>query len=222
MTVTRRRLVHLIGLVTLLGVSGATARAHDLAEASAALVVRDGGHLELRLQVPWAALLQADRMPGRPLPEFLMYVSAMSPSTFDGHYRRLVARLERAFRLTRPAAAPVTFQRWVWPRSAAVQQAVQRELMSRLADGGARCTPAGDGRSGSGGRRRERGARGARAAHPAAAHRHATAGAVGARGATCGRGAVGDAALGDVWTSGLHDAAQPQGIGEEGSGSRGQ
>ncbi|MFN9204420.1 MAG: hypothetical protein ACK6DP_15345, partial [Gemmatimonas sp.] len=135
MTVTRRRLVHLIGLVTLLGVSGATARAHDLAEASAALVVRDGGHLELRLQVPWAALLQADRMPGRPLPEFLMYVSAMSPSTFDGHYRRLVARLERAFRLTRPAAAPVTFQRWVWPRSAAVQQAVQRELMSRLADG---------------------------------------------------------------------------------------
>ncbi|MFN8860006.1 MAG: hypothetical protein ACK5XT_14225 [Gemmatimonas sp.] len=135
MTVTRRRLVHLIGLVTLLGVSGATARAHDLAEASAALVVRDGGHLELRLQVPWAALLQADRMPGRPLPEFLMYVSAMSPSTFDGHYRRLVAQLERAFHLTRPAAAPVTFQRWVWPRSAAVQQAVQRELMSRLADG---------------------------------------------------------------------------------------
>ncbi|MFO0093266.1 MAG: hypothetical protein ACK54K_03070 [Gemmatimonadaceae bacterium] len=135
MTVTRRRLVHLIGLVTLLGVSGATARAHDLAEASAALVVRDGGHLELRLQVPWAALLQADRMPGRPLPEFLMYVSAMSPSTFDGHDRRLVAQLERAFHLTRPAAAPVTFQRWVWPRSAAVQQAVQRELMSRLADG---------------------------------------------------------------------------------------
>ena len=110
------------------------ALAHELAETSATLVVRDGGHLDLRLQVPWADVLRAQWMPRVSAQQFLAQVVNQPNAEFARSLARVQTALERAARVKADADAPVAFARWQWPTAVEVQEALRKELMSRLAD----------------------------------------------------------------------------------------
>ena len=109
--------------------------AHELAEASATLVVRDGGHVELRLQVPWAVVLHQRIMPGAAMQEFLVRMTNLRPAEFATQLTAVQGRIERETKLTAEPGKPAAFQNWHWPAAGEVQDAMRRELMSRLADG---------------------------------------------------------------------------------------
>ena len=109
--------------------------AHELADASATVVVRDGGHVQLRLQIPWADVLHATWMPKRSMQEFLVVVTNQPRADFARQLDAVQRSIERGTRLVADAGAPVTFTHWQGATAAEVQEALKRELMSRLADG---------------------------------------------------------------------------------------
>lgn len=109
--------------------------AHELAEASATLVVRDGGHVELRLQVPWSDVLHQRIAPGLSMQELLVRLTNQHPSAFARQLAPIQDAITRDTRLVTDRGKPTTFLRWNWPRAADVQDALRRELMSRLAEG---------------------------------------------------------------------------------------
>jgi hypothetical protein len=111
-----------------------TLQAHELTETSATLVIRDGGHLSLRLQVPWATVLQARLAPGRPAVELLGQLAAEPAPTFARRYSAVIALIARDTHALDPQGRPVAFVHWQWPSAAQVQEALRRELMARLAD----------------------------------------------------------------------------------------
>ena len=124
------------------GVSVATAllvaspiAAHELSDASATLVVRDGGYVQLRLQIPWAEVLHAAWMPGRPMQEFLVVATSRSRADFAKQFATIEQSIHRGTQLVADASAPVAFTRWQGATADEVQDALKRELMSRLADG---------------------------------------------------------------------------------------
>jgi hypothetical protein len=108
-----------------------------LEEASATLTVRSGGHVELRLQVPWAEVLREAWAPGRSMAEMLGQIASEPAAVFARRYGALTNQLARGIRLFDPSARGIGFVRWQWPSAAAVQQALRDELMSRLVDGAA-------------------------------------------------------------------------------------
>jgi hypothetical protein len=109
--------------------------AHELSEASATLVVRDGGYVQLRLQIPWADVLHTAWMPGRPMQEFLVVATSKSRSDFAKQFATVEQTIQRGTRLVADASAPVAFGRWQGATADEVYDALKRELMSRLADG---------------------------------------------------------------------------------------
>lgn len=111
-----------------------TLQAHELTETSATLVIRDGGHLSLRLQVPWATVLQARLAPGRPAVELLGQLAAEPATTFARRYAAVVALIARDTHALDAQGRSVAFINWQWPKAAEVQEALRRELMARLAD----------------------------------------------------------------------------------------
>ena len=97
--------------------------------------VRDGGQVALRLQVPWAEGLHARWMPGASMEEFLVRTTNQNSAAFARDLAQVERSVERTTRLSADHDAPRTFPRWQWPSSSEVQDALRRELMSRLADG---------------------------------------------------------------------------------------
>ncbi len=118
-------------------IAAGTARRHELAEASATVVVRDGGHVELRLQVPWAEVLRQAWQPRAELVPFLGEVVALPPATLARQVAAVQRRLAAEARVAGADAAGVPLGRWHWPAPEALRRALQRELMSRLAEGAA-------------------------------------------------------------------------------------
>jgi hypothetical protein len=114
--------------------AAAPVTAHELAETSATLIVRDGGHVELRLHIPWSDVLRSRWMPGVPMEEFLVRVTSQPEADFKRDLLRVEADVERDARVVGDGGAPSPLGRWQWPASSAVQGALKRELMSRLVD----------------------------------------------------------------------------------------
>ena len=108
---------------------------HELTESSATIVIRDGGHVELRLQVPWATILQRASMPKVPMQEALARITAQSSADFARELSRVERTIEDGLRLVPNTENGVTFTRWQWPRAEDVRAALKTELMSRLAVG---------------------------------------------------------------------------------------
>ena len=101
------------------------------------LTIRSGGHVALRLQVPWADLLRTTVAPGRPMVELLGQLASEPAATFARRYSALTARLASGTRLLSSSGTVFAFARWQWPQAATVQQALRDELMSRMVDGAA-------------------------------------------------------------------------------------
>jgi hypothetical protein len=116
--------------------SAAPLRAHELEEASVALVVRPDGLVEARLMVPWATVLQA-RLGPRLDPIALLTQLVNQPAApFAKTIGEVQAEIARDLRLA-DAGRGLAFTRWQWPTPAVIQGALREELMSRLADGAA-------------------------------------------------------------------------------------
>ena len=111
--------------------------AHDLPGASATLVVRDGGFVELRLQLPWSELLQRQWMPRATPEQFLTVMVNQPPAAFAKRLLAVQSLLERELRVIGNGTRVQPFTRWRWPSPAEVQNAMRTELMARLAMPGA-------------------------------------------------------------------------------------
>lgn len=130
-------MIRRIALAAVLGASipVGSAAAHDLAETSATLIVRDGGHLELRLQVPWAEVLRDRWMHGTAMPDFLARVTSRPAAEFARDVAVVMRGIEQGVRLRSDRGRVVSFVRWQWPTGSEIQAALRKELMSRLALG---------------------------------------------------------------------------------------
>jgi hypothetical protein len=124
----------LLGLLSLL-LAPRAAAAHELAEASATLVLREGGHVELRLLVPWAEVLRRRLMPERPMRDFLARVTAEPPGPLERAIAAVEAELARDTHLVPSGRPAMGFTRWRWPEAARIRASLREELMDRLAGG---------------------------------------------------------------------------------------
>lgn len=125
---------HIVVLALACGAwSAAPAVPHELAQSSATLVLRDGGHAELRLQVPWADLLRAQWMPDVAVTEFLARVTAEPTDVFARRVSQLQSRIARDLTVAPDGGAGRPFTQWHWPHPLELREALRRELMSRLA-----------------------------------------------------------------------------------------
>ena len=109
------------------------ARAHELPGTSATLVVRDGGFVQLKLQLPWSDVLHRVWMPDAQMAAFLGAVVNQSPTAFAASLAKVQAALAREVRVSGNDGAPMVLTRWVWPSAIEVQTALRTELMARLA-----------------------------------------------------------------------------------------
>lgn len=136
-----RALLASLLLLTAAPAAAATPSRHELEEASVTLVVRADGLVALRLQLPWAAVLQRRLAPGQTMTALLTQLVNQPPAAFARVVGQVAAQLERELRLLelRDGAPPAErrFTRWRWPSAATVQGALREELMSRLAEGDA-------------------------------------------------------------------------------------
>jgi hypothetical protein len=123
-------------LGALLSAAPTPALAHELEEASVALVIRPDGLVEARLMVPWAVVLQARLAPPLDPVAFLTQLVNQPAAAFATTVRTVERDIERELRLG-DAGRGVAFTRWQWPTPADIQRALREELMSRLADGAA-------------------------------------------------------------------------------------
>lgn len=111
------------------------AATHELNEASATLIVRSGGHLELRLQVPWAEVLRQRWMPRVAPHDALVRIAAMRMPEFARQLALVEREIERGLLLISGPRVGTPFTTWQWPPPESVHAALKTELMSRLAVG---------------------------------------------------------------------------------------
>lgn len=122
-------------LVAALLVAPVTPEVHELNEAAATLVVREGGHVELRLLVPWADVLRQRLMPGQPMADFLARVTSERSPDVARAIAAIESEIARATSLRRSGGPPVRFTGWRWPTDTAIEAALREELMARLSGG---------------------------------------------------------------------------------------
>ena len=115
--------------------SATSADAHELSETSATLVLREGGHVELRLQIPWAEVLRAQWMPRVAVQEFLVRVTNQRAADFARELAKIETAIEHGTQVVVDGGTSGGFSNWQWPSAVVVQEALRRELMSRLAEG---------------------------------------------------------------------------------------
>ncbi len=121
-----RRALALSALV--LGVIVAAPRAHDLAQSSAVVTVRDTGVLELRLSVPYEDALHASAMPRQPQPLFLATVSSMTDARVAALLDAFQAALQRGTRVVADGRT-VPLTSWQWPAHGEVRATIRRASM---------------------------------------------------------------------------------------------
>lgn len=126
--------ITLLLLASLL-LSPRTAGAHDLAETGATVVVREGGHVTLQLNITWSRILQARWRPDRPRQEYLAYATTLPPAAFAREVLEVQRIVTREVNVQLTASAPQAFIHWTWPAPAEIQAALQHELMALVVDG---------------------------------------------------------------------------------------
>lgn len=107
--------------------------AHELTETSATMIVRDGGHVHLRLQVPFDEVLRREIMPGERSDEFGRVAAAMPDAEFARAFARVRAKMTAETMLL-VNRRPVALTNWAGPSAAEAQQGIRAALMARLVD----------------------------------------------------------------------------------------
>jgi hypothetical protein len=132
----RRRIITFAGAAAAAALLTPTVTtAHELAETSATVIVRPGGHVQLRLQIPYADLLRREWMPRESEQNFLMTATNMPAAKFARELAKVHETIEHHLRV-HGDGNPAALTHWTWPSAAAVQSALRTRLMAMLATPG--------------------------------------------------------------------------------------
>lgn len=110
------------------------ARAHELQDNRATLVLRDGTHLSVTLYIGYADALHLALAPQRSVEEFLIAYSGMNPEQLQRELGRVQARFQAATRLYLVNGKEVALTNWVWPDARQVQALLQQRIMRAVVD----------------------------------------------------------------------------------------
>ena len=113
-----------------------TASAHELQDNRATLVLRDQTHISVTLYLSYCEALHLALAPDRPLPEFMMVYSTMSPDRLQRAIGAAQSRFQSATRLYLAAGKELSLSNWVFPDVKQVQSALQRWIMQAMAEPG--------------------------------------------------------------------------------------
>jgi hypothetical protein len=127
---TRRVLGAVLLLVC---VVAGVAAAHELAEPSITLTVREGGFVGVRVQLPWSAVLRARFFPAMNATQALGTLASLPPASFAAKLLDAQRDIERTLLVRANGAPPRGLARYVWPSAGDVQQALRTEMMERMA-----------------------------------------------------------------------------------------
>jgi len=120
-------------LALLLCTVGGVALAHELAEPSITLSVREGGFVGVRVQLPWSAVLRRHFFPDMNAAQALGTLASLPPASFATKLQDAQRDIERTLLVRADGAPPRVLARYVWPSAGEVQQALRTELMERMA-----------------------------------------------------------------------------------------
>lgn len=102
--------------------------AHDLAQGSAVVTVRDGGLVDIRISVPYDEALHAATMPRQPQGVFLAGFSSASEAQAAAVLTSFNAAVQRGVRVVADGQV-VTLGNWQFPRNADVRATLRRAAM---------------------------------------------------------------------------------------------
>lgn len=126
-----RRVVGALAL--LLCTVGGAAVAHELAEPSITLSVREGGFVGVRVQLPWSAVLRRRFFPDMNAAQALGTLASLPPASFTSTLQDAQRDIERTLLVRADGGPPRVLARYVWPSAGEVQQALRTEMMERMA-----------------------------------------------------------------------------------------
>jgi len=122
-----------VGALLLLCTMGGVAVAHELAEPSITLSVREGGFVGVRVLVPWSAVLRRRFFPAMNVAQALGTLGSLPSAGFATKLQDAQRDIERTLLVRADGAPPRVLARYVWPSAGEVQQALRTEMMERLA-----------------------------------------------------------------------------------------
>jgi hypothetical protein len=120
-------------LLLMLCTVGGVAVAHELAEPSITLSLREGGFVGVRVQVPWSAVLRRRLFPTMSVVQALGTLASLPPAGFATKLQDAQRDIEHTLLVRADGAPPRVLARYVWPSAGEVQQALRMEMMERMA-----------------------------------------------------------------------------------------
>lgn len=128
----------MIGRRALLGsafVAAWPAVAHEIEGNRATLVLRDGRHLALTLQIDLVSALQRTLAPAQTAAQFAAMHAALPPAQLEPMLQQARRRIEGGTSLTDDAGHVLALTHWRWPSAAQTQALLQRATMRVLVGG---------------------------------------------------------------------------------------
>lgn len=124
-------------LAALLALPIHRATAHELQQTAIALVVREGGALEVRLTCTWSRLLLASGAAGPTdgARAVIARLAAEPAAIFAARVDTIRRALEARVRVELGAGVRRPFTGWQWPSASAVQAALRQEMMAAMTGG---------------------------------------------------------------------------------------
>lgn len=111
--------------------AGIAATAHELPESSATVIVRDGGQVELRLQIPYAEVMQRALAPQQRPEAFLGVYANMPAPAFEQAASRVQTEIVRDTRLVADGRT-AELRQWRFPSAEAIKASLQTLVMARI------------------------------------------------------------------------------------------
>lgn len=139
----RRRALHAFAGATVAasGLASSPLQAHELQTNRLTLLLRDGRHLQLTLQLGMLDALHQSLAPQQPLQAFVLQHATWSREALSVVLSRTYSLWVQGMRLQPEGQAALQMGRWNWPSAERVSALLQSRAMQLLADPGAHTHP---------------------------------------------------------------------------------
>lgn len=117
----------------ILGAAAGAILAHELPDASATVIVREGGYVQIRMQVPYADVMNRVMAPQQLSPAFVAAKVNVPAAEFERDVARVNAIIARETALVADGGRPVPLRRWQWPAADQIHQAFRTAMMAAIA-----------------------------------------------------------------------------------------
>jgi hypothetical protein len=112
--------------------SSSVARAHELDENRATLVLRDGVHIAMTIYLSYPEVLHLAMAPASSMEEFLIATSSMPPEQFIAALHYTEGKFAAGIRVVSSDGEPLTISNWHWPDAAQAQAQLQHRVMQAI------------------------------------------------------------------------------------------